>query len=61
MTFKYKLIKNTKTNKVDQVRRSTDGDWASNELVLIPFDDDNSDYIDYKDWVEAGNTAEAAD
>ena len=29
--------------------------------VCIPFDPANTDYQDYLKWVEAGNTAEAAD
>ena len=29
--------------------------------TIIPFDDANTDYIEYKAWVAAGNTAEAAD
>ena len=29
--------------------------------ISIPFDPDNTDYQEYLEWVDAGNTAEAAD
>ena len=61
MTFHYKLFKNGKTNKTDQVRRSADGNWDSKEWVIIPFDTGNTDYQEYLKWVEAGNTADPAD
>ena len=31
------------------------------EKKWIPFDSGNKDYQEYLEWVEAGNTAEAAD
>ncbi len=61
MTFYYKLLKNGKTNQVDCVRRASDENWSSKETVIIPFDSGNTDYQDYLAWVEAGNTATAAD
>jgi len=30
------------------------------DRTCIPFDDTNADYIEYKAWVAAGNTPEAA-
>jgi hypothetical protein len=47
----YKLKKTE--NRVTSVLRS-DG-WE------IPFDPDNTDYIKYLKWVDAGNTPEPAD
>ena len=38
----------------DLVKRKEDG-------VFIPFDEANTDYQEYLEWVAEGNTAEAAD
>ena len=27
----------------------------------IPYDDNNTDYIEYKEWLDAGNTPDPAD
>ena len=53
----YKLIKNTITSIVDQVKY-TDG---TNRVKIIPFAEDNTDYQTYLAWVAEGNTAEAAE
>jgi len=54
----YKLIKNPFTNKVDSVQLTqTD----SNIMLIIPFDEANTDYQEYLAWVIEGNTAEAVD
>ena len=52
----YKLIKNAFTNEIDQVKTQ-----VGNVITLIPFDDSNRDYQEYKAWLDAGNTPEAAD
>ena len=31
------------------------------DKAFIPFDDANTDYVEYKKWIEAGNTPEPAD
>ena len=49
MTYTYKLLKDTKT-----VLRKPDN-------IFIPFDEANTDYQEYLEWVAEGNTAEAAD
>ena len=36
-------------------------DDSNNFLASIPPATDNTDYQEYLEWVEAGNTAEAAD
>ena len=48
-----------KANGVDnnQVRVTTD----QSEILWIPMDNNNTDYIAVLAWVEAGNTIEAAD
>ena len=51
----YKLIKQSITGREDVVvRRKSDN-------ASIPFDDDNVDYVEYKEWLAAGNTPDAAD
>jgi len=51
----YKLIKNPVTGATNEVvKRKVDS-------AFIPFDEANTDYQEYLKWVEAGNTAEAAD
>ena len=49
----YKEIKNTILNVVDKVFRD-DG-------ACIPFDSDNTDYQQYLEWLDEGNTPEPAD
>ena len=41
-------------NVADIIRRISDG-------ATIPFDEANTDYQEYLEWVDEGNTAEAAD
>jgi len=53
----YKLNKLNSAGKQTTVTRTN----ADGTKSYIPFDDTNSDYIEYKAWVAAGNTAEAAD
>ena len=54
MTYKY--IKNTIEggNYATCIQRVAD-------LATIPFDEGNKDYQEYKAWLDAGNTPEAAD
>jgi len=35
--------------------------YEDNSVLGVPFDNNNTDYQNYLDWVAAGNTAEAAD
>ena len=51
----YKLINQSITNRQDVVvKRLSDS-------AFIPFDDNNMDYVEYKEWLAAGNTPAAAD
>ncbi len=53
MTYKY--VKDESGSVTDKyIERKADGAW-------IPFVAENTDYQEYLKWVEAGNTAEAAD
>tara|TARA_B100000927_G_C16418874_1_gene450490 strand:- start:21 stop:203 length:183 start_codon:yes stop_codon:yes gene_type:complete len=60
MTYTYKLIKNPMTNTVDCVRQSSDTDNIV-KIIRIEESSDDSDYLEYKDWLADGNTPEAAD
>ena len=52
----YKLIKDSITNEISTIKLSKDGTNS-----FIPFDEENTDYQEYFEWVAEGNTAEAAD
>ena len=52
----YKLIRNIFTNNIEVVNK-TEG----NIMLSIPFDEANTDYQEYLEWIAAGNTPEPAD
>ena len=54
MTYKYKWADSEKI----MLKRTADG---SDIKSFIPLDPANTDYQEYLEWVEAGNTPEAAD
>ena len=54
----YKLIKDIFTNKVNQVKLTSD---TNNTVKIIPFAPGNTDYQEYLEWVAEGNTADPAD
>ena len=51
----YKLVKNPLTGVVDQVKTKN-----GNGVLIIPFDEANTDYQEYLEWAKT-NTAEEAD
>lgn len=53
----YKLIKDSITETINQVR-FTD---SNGNCKLIPFVEENKDYLEYLEWVAQGNKAEEAD
>ena len=55
MTYTYKKYKNAP----DIV--STSCILRKEDNAVIPFDEANTDYQEYLEWVAEGNTAEAAD
>ena len=52
----YKFYKDSFTNQNCGVEKMN-----GTEKISIPFDEANTDYIKYKEWLEEGNTPEAAD
>jgi len=54
---KYKLISD-RGSTIGIIKKE---DIPANTSVNIPIDSDNTDYKEYLKWVDAGNTAEAAD
>jgi len=56
----YKLFKDSISNKVCSVQKQI-GNSEPYTFLSIPLDPENTDYQEYLEWVEAGNTAEAAD
>ena len=61
MTFTYKLIRNPMTGVEDGVRLSSDTDNIVKIIDIKNANSDNCDYLEYKAWLDAGNTPEAAD
>jgi hypothetical protein len=51
---KYKKVTNLITNEEDTVQNTE-------TTAFIPFDPANTDYQEYLEWIEEGNTPEAAD
>tara|TARA_B100001996_G_scaffold382724_1_gene375427 strand:- start:2243 stop:2437 length:195 start_codon:yes stop_codon:yes gene_type:complete len=45
---------------IECVLRTKDSDGKADNAV-IPFSEDNRDYIEYKAWLDAGNVPEDAD
>ena len=54
----YKLIKNPFTDKVDCVQLTNS---TTNVVLIIPYDESNTDYQAYLAWVNEGNTPDPAD
>ena len=50
----YKLIKDSISNEINIVKRLSDN-------ACIPFDEANTDYIQYLEWLSNGNTPEEAE
>jgi len=56
MSFSYKQLKDPLTTEISKkmILRKEDN-------AFIPFDEANTDYQEYLEWVAEGNTPEAAD
>ena len=52
----YKLVRDTETNEITTVNKITEG-----RILSIPMVDGNSDYEEYKEWINEGNEPEPAD
>ena len=54
----YKLLKEY---YADGTSRTRDCVIRISDNAQIPYDDNNADYIEYKKWLDEGNTPAAAD
>jgi len=60
--MKYKKVKDiTGAPIASQAVFRTEDRNGQPDKACIPFDDANTDYIEYKAWLDAGNTPEEAD
>ena len=64
----YKLTATSRTDKNSagdsftyDLQPSVIKNLDNGQKMFIPFVEDNTDYQEYKEWVDAGNTPEAAD
>ena len=58
MTISYKFTSLNREGKQDTVIKI---DSTKTQKTFIPFDEANTDYQEYLEWVAEGNTAEAAE
>tara|TARA_R100000231_G_C5227220_1_gene135455 strand:- start:49 stop:243 length:195 start_codon:yes stop_codon:yes gene_type:complete len=56
----YKLLKDPMTGEVNAVKTQI-GTTKPYTLITIPFDEANTQYQEYLEWVADGGVAEAAD
>jgi len=57
MSFiKYKLCKDPISSEINVVNKI-----YTNRMLSIPFDESNTDYQEYLEWIAEGNTPEEAD
>ena len=57
-TMTYKLLKEYYGNGTSVVMPVV---IRKSDNAQIPYDDNNTDYIEYKEWLDAGNTPDPAD
>ena len=57
-TMTYKLLKEYYGNGTSVVRPVV---IRKSDNAQIPYEDNNTDYIEYKEWLDAGNTPDPAD
>jgi hypothetical protein len=60
MTYTYKKV-SLRDDSGAIIGDSTDQILRKEDNSIIPFDEANTDYQEYLEWVAEGNTAEAAD
>ena len=59
-TLTYKKVAYNGIDSPDVIKRETRN--GASDVAYIPFNDlDNRDAVEYKAWVDAGNTPDAAD
>ena len=59
--YRYKLQKEWDNSTDKYIHRFGTVGIGTTVFVVIPVNDENKDYIEYKAWLAEGNTPEAAD
>ena len=56
----YKFVKDSISGDISCIKKQT-GDSEPYQVIIIPLDENNTDYQEYLEWVSAGGVTEAAD
>ena len=59
--MKYKLVKSVISNEIVGVNKTVELEDGETATISIPFDEANTDYQEYLEWVAEGNTPQEAD
>lgn len=59
--MEYILVRSVISNEIVGVNKTVELEDGETSTVSIPFDEANTDYQEYLEWVAEGNTPEDAD
>ena len=57
ITMEYKLIRSSLSDKIVQINKIVENEDGETIIMSIPFDEANTDYKEYLEWVAKGNKA----